>query len=79
MRKTAIKLGAGRNQKTTECPPALFEMADRLAREYVQRAFYSDRPMSEVFGTIYLMGFMHAFQGMDEVEKRAKAKEAANG
>lgn len=47
-------------------PPAIFEMADRLAGEYFSKeSRYGTMPINKVLGTIYLMGFMHAFEAMD--------------
>ena len=61
--KEGIKIGAEKLMP----PPAIFEMADRLAGEFFQKeARYGTMPINKVLGTIYLMGFMHAFQAMEE-------------
>lgn len=52
-------------------PQGIFEMADRLAGDFFHKeARYGTMPINKVLGTIYLMGFMHAFEAMDAVEKK---------
>lgn len=63
------------SRETIIPPPGVFEMADRLAGEYFHtQARYGTLPINKVLGMIYLMGFMHAFEAMDEVEKRNDSK-----
>jgi hypothetical protein len=66
-----VKLRCGK--EIIDCPPAMIELADRLAREQMKLALYSDRPISETLGTIYLMGFIHAFDAIEAAESRSAA------
>lgn len=75
MVRTALRRG----KEIIDCPPAMFELADRLAREHMKLALYSDRPFSETLGTIYLMGFMHAFDAMEAAESNRSNDEAPHG
>ena len=70
MRKN-MKQGIRYGGKKIMPPQGIFEMADRLAGDYFHKqARWGDMPINKVLGTIYLMGFMHAFEAMDVAEKK---------
>lgn len=58
--RTILKYG----KEEIEVPKDFFEMADRLARDYMKCAIYSDDSMAATLGTIYIMGFMHATEAL---------------
>jgi hypothetical protein len=68
-RQQGLRMG----KDTIPCPQGMFEVADRLAAEHFYKEMrFGEMPIGKVLGTIYLMGFMHAFAAMDELERRNK-------
>lgn len=70
--RQGLKIGG----EAIECPQGIFEMADRLATQHFTKEMrFGELSIGKVLGTIYLMGFMHAFSAMDEIENRNHPKD----
>ena len=54
-----------------ECPPSIAMLADRLGVQQMRHDMAFNRPLPEILGNIYLMGFVHAA----ELSNKSKAQE----